>query len=143
VRRIFILSACLFCLLASSAFAAEDGKIFEIREKMFVGQTNDIYLNPDEYLGRTIKLEGMFGIIDDIEGGAPCYFVYRYGPGCCGYDSNVGFEVEWSGVYPAQDEWVEATGVLVSYDYEGIPYLKLSLSSLEVKSERGLESVTQ
>jgi uncharacterized membrane protein YcgQ (UPF0703/DUF1980 family) len=142
MRKFVLILAGLAVCLAPLPGRAGEGKIIEIREKMFVGQVNDVYLNPDEYIGRTIKLEGIFGIVDDIEE-APCYYVYRYGPGCCGYDANVGFEVEWSGAYPKADEWVEATGDLVSYEYEGMSFLKLALSSLNVKSKRGLESVEQ
>jgi uncharacterized membrane protein YcgQ (UPF0703/DUF1980 family) len=136
--------AALAVLLASSCAAAKDSEVVEIREKMFIEQTNDVYLNPDEYLGRTIRLEGMFGIIDDVE--PPCYYVYRFGPGCCGYDANAGFEVAWSGTdnpYPGDNDWVEATGVLENYESEGESFLRLALKSLVVKTERGKERVEQ
>ena len=140
-RKIFLLSAS-FCLLAVAATASPAGEVFEIREKMFIAQTNDVYLNPDEYLGRAIKLEGLFGVLyDEEEAEPPCYYVYRYGPGCCAFDSNAGFEVRWENVYPAENEWVEATGVLESYD--GDNYIRLALSSLVVKAERGKERVEQ
>jgi uncharacterized membrane protein YcgQ (UPF0703/DUF1980 family) len=121
--------------------AQGDLKIFEIKEKMFVAQTNDVYINREEYLGRTIKLEGMFGVVEDEED--PCYYVYRYGPGCCAFDATAGFEVRWGAAYPSPDEWVEAVGVLESYEYDGEEYLRLALSSLTVKAERGLETVEQ
>ncbi|MDR0451936.1 MAG: hypothetical protein LBH15_02720, partial [Treponema sp.] len=72
-------------------------------------------------------------------------FVLRYGPGCCGFDGNAGFEVAWdeAGPYPAEDDWVEAVGVLTSYEEDGYPYLYLALSSLQVLNERGAEFVTQ
>jgi uncharacterized membrane protein YcgQ (UPF0703/DUF1980 family) len=111
---------------------------------MFVAQTNDVYINPDEYLGRTIKLEGMFGL--DPEMSPPLYYVFRYGPGCCGYDANAGFEVVWkdkTAVYPNENDWVEAMGVLESYEDDDEPYLRLALTSLAVKTERGLEQVEQ
>jgi uncharacterized membrane protein YcgQ (UPF0703/DUF1980 family) len=118
------------------------GGIIEIKEKMFIAQTNDVYLNPEDYLGKGIKLEGLF----KREGYAEkeyC-FVIRYGPGCCGIDGNAGFEVAWegSGEYPKVDDWVEATGVLKTYDEEGYPYLYIALSSLTVQDERGAEFVT-
>jgi uncharacterized membrane protein YcgQ (UPF0703/DUF1980 family) len=125
--------------------------VVEIKEKMFVAQTNDVYLNPDEYLGRTIKLEGLFGVMEseeDEESESPCYYVYRLGPGCCGYDANAGFEVIWNPdnagkEYPKDQDWTEAIGVLERYEYDGEEYLRLSLSSLAVKAERGKERVTQ
>jgi hypothetical protein len=77
----------------------------EIREKMFIGQVNDVYLNAEDYMGKTIKLEGLFkieegndwvpdGVAEDLK---PFYcYVIRYGPGgCCGFDGSVGFEIAW------------------------------------------------
>jgi hypothetical protein len=86
----------------------------------------------------------MFGIEAEIS--PPLYYVFRYGPGCCGYDANAGFEVIWpdgNAEYPGENDWVEATGILESCEYDGEPYLRLSLTSLVVKAERGLETVEQ
>jgi uncharacterized membrane protein YcgQ (UPF0703/DUF1980 family) len=121
--------------------AAGDRAPLEIREKMFIAQTNEVYLNPEDYMGRTIKVEGLFKK-QEYPGGSYC-FVIRYGPGCCGNDGSAGFEVAWDSPYPQEDDWVEAVGVLDSYDEEGYPYLYLALSSLVVKEERGSEFVTQ
>jgi len=119
----------------------------EIGEKMFVSQVNDVYLNTDDYLGKTIKLEGIF---KQDQGYEKLYcFVLRYGPGCCGDDGNVGFEVAWADgeaqSYPPADSWVEAAGVLKTYEEEDgyAPYLYLDLSSLNVLSKRGAETVGQ
>ncbi|MDR2660209.1 MAG: hypothetical protein LBC27_09545 [Spirochaetaceae bacterium] len=120
--------------------------LLEIKEKLFIAQTNDIYLNPDEYMGRKIKLEGLFKT-DKYVGVDKSYcFVLRYGPGCCGYDGTAGFEVSWpdsSGGYPKDNDWVEAIGVLDSYDEDGYPYIYLALESLKVMDVRGAETVTQ
>jgi uncharacterized membrane protein YcgQ (UPF0703/DUF1980 family) len=140
MRKIFVCAVCVCC--AFSVAWADD--VFEIREKMFVTQTNDIYLNPDEYLGRTIKLEGLFGTIDDVA--PPCRYVYRFGPGCCGYDANAGFEVVWKAgeeEYPRENDWVEAVGVLENHENEGEKFLRLALKSLVVKAKRGKERVAQ
>jgi uncharacterized membrane protein YcgQ (UPF0703/DUF1980 family) len=124
-----------------------DKPTLEIKEKLFIAQTNDVYLNPDEYMGRRIKLQGLFKT-DSYVGSDQTYcFVLRYGPGCCGYDGTAGFEVSWpegeDAAYPAENEWVEAVGVLDSYDEDGYPYIYLALESLEVKEERGAETVLQ
>jgi hypothetical protein len=122
----------------------------EIKEKMFITQTNDIYLNAEDYLGKTVKLEGIFKSYQ-AEGTDYC-FVIRYGPGCCGNDGNAGFEVAWQNpkaavkvnkTYPQEDEWVEAVGILESYVEDEYPYLIIRLASLNVKRERGAEFVTQ
>jgi uncharacterized membrane protein YcgQ (UPF0703/DUF1980 family) len=122
-------------------------KIIEIKEKMFVAQVNDIYLNTEDYLGKTIKLEGIFKKEQPYEGDPYC-FVLRYGPGCCGNDGNVGFEIRWdksmARPYPKAESWVESTGVLKYYEEDGYSqYLYLDLISLNVLNKRGLETVVQ
>ncbi|MDR0568607.1 MAG: hypothetical protein LBG87_05315 [Spirochaetaceae bacterium] len=134
--------------LMVTAKKANEGNIIEIREKMFIAQTNEIYLNPEEYLGKTLKLEGIFQTQKDYTlNGNPYYFVIRNGPGCCpGIDSSAGFEVLWENPaepYPNPNDWVEAVGVLSQYEEDGYPYLCLSLTSLEVLDVRGAEFVTQ
>jgi uncharacterized membrane protein YcgQ (UPF0703/DUF1980 family) len=120
---------------------AYNEEIVEIKEKMFIEQTNDIYLNPEDYLGKTIKYEGIFKPYYDEELDETYYFVIRYGPGCCGYDSNAGFEVVWFGDYPNDNDWVEVIGVLEEYEENGNEYLRLQLSSLKVMDTRGAEYV--
>jgi uncharacterized membrane protein YcgQ (UPF0703/DUF1980 family) len=114
---------------------------------MFMAQVNDIYLNADDYFGKTIKLEGIFKQTPYIEGQEQFCFVIRYGPGCCGNDGNVGFEVAWNGEnvkpYPAVDSWVEAEGVLKYYEEEGYRLSYIDLSSLNVLTKRGAETVLQ
>jgi uncharacterized membrane protein YcgQ (UPF0703/DUF1980 family) len=120
--------------------------VVEIKEKMFIAQVNDVYLNADDYMGKTIKLEGIFKQDEGYD--KSYFFVIRYGPGCCGFDGTAGFEVVWAnekaGHYPAVDSWVEAAGVLKSYkEDEYMQYLYLDLASLNVLSKRGAETVLQ
>ncbi|MDR0599361.1 MAG: metal ABC transporter permease [Treponema sp.] len=136
---------------------AAGGEIIEIKEKMFIAQTNDIYLNPDDYVGKTIKVEGIFKTDSYADMSRFFCFVLRNGPGCCGNDGSVGFEVSWpeaAGVnsaaplagghrYPPPGQWVEAVGTLAYYEEEGYPYLYLALASLKTKSKRGAEFVSQ
>ncbi|GHV82947.1 hypothetical protein AGMMS50212_02870 [Spirochaetia bacterium] len=124
-------------------------RIIEIKEKMFLAQVNDVYLNQEDYLGKAIKLEGLFKSEQYRENDPLYCFVLRYGPGCCGSDGNAGFEVAWnkqtaaSKTYPNIDDWVEAVGVLKTYEEDGNPYLYLALSELNVLDKRGAEYVTQ
>jgi zinc transport system permease protein len=125
---------------------SQSGGVIEIKEKMFLAQTNDVYLNAEDYLGKTIKLEGLFKQ-EESEYGDYC-FVLRYGPGCCGSDGNAGFEIAWEPrdmlvKYPHVDDWVEATGVLKTYEENSFQYLYIALSSLNVLDKRGAEFVTQ
>jgi zinc transport system permease protein len=124
-------------------------KVVEIKEKMFIAQTNDVYLNAEDYMGKTIKLQGLFKLARYETREKPYCFVLRYGPGCCGYDGNAGFEVAWNfegggaAEYPKEDDWVEAVGQLKSYVEDDYPYLYIALTSLNVLDERGAEFVTQ
>ena len=118
-------------------------EILEISEKMFVAQTNDIYYNVQEYLGRVIKYEGIFSVYVAPETGNRYYAVIRYGPGCCGIDANCGFEVSWDEEYPEDNDWVEVVGVLEIYDDSGYKFLRLAVDSLTVLPVRGEEYVNQ
>jgi len=118
-----------------------DGDVIEIKENLFIAQTNDIYINTEDYLGRTIKYEGIFDYYFWEEADTTYYYVIRYGPGCCGYDGTAGFEVIWDGDYPEQNDWVEAIGVLETYEENGMQYLRLQLTFLAVLDERGAEYV--
>ena len=128
---------------ASALPSAPAADAIEIKEKLFLAQTNEIYINKDDYLGKTIKYEGIFDIFEIPEMNMKYYSVIRYGPGCCGDDGNVGFEVKWDGEYPKQNDWVEASGVLEEYNEGQYTYLRLALTSLNVLSERGAETVIQ
>jgi uncharacterized membrane protein YcgQ (UPF0703/DUF1980 family) len=67
---------------------------------MFIAQTNDIYFNVEDYLGKTIKYEGLFSVYEDPETNAIYYSVISVRSGCCGVDANAGFEVIWDKEYP-------------------------------------------
>ena len=122
-----------------------------IREKMFIAQVNDVYQNRNDYLGKTIKLEGLFK--QGQYGENTFCYVIRNGPGCCGDDGQVGFEVYWNEPavvsaeeqesYPKVDDWVEAQGVLRRYVMDGSGYLYLDLTELNVLEKRGAEFVIQ
>jgi uncharacterized membrane protein YcgQ (UPF0703/DUF1980 family) len=133
-----------FFSLFISSYA--NAQVIEIREKMFIAQTNDIYLNSKDYLGKTIKLEGVFAIEDFPWQERPFYFVLRFGPGCCAYDGSSGFEVMWDknskpgATYPRDNDWVEAVGILNTFDDEGI---YIALTALTVLEKRGSEFVKQ
>ena len=119
-----------------------DSDVVEISEKLFIAQTNDIYINTEDYLGKTIKYEGIFKSYYWEEADTTYYYVIRYGPGCCGYDGEAGFAVAWDGQWPGEDDWCEAVGILEAYEENGFQYLRLSLTSLTVKDERGAEYVS-
>lgn len=128
--------------LAPETLSGDVDDVIEITENLFIAQTNDIYINTEDYLGKTIQYEGIFMSDYWEETGTTYFYVIRYGPGCCGYDSNAGFEVAWDGEYPEENDWVEAIGVLEMYEENGYEYLRLQLTSLTVLDERGEEYVS-
>jgi len=121
--------------------------VVEITERMFVMQIEDIYANPKDYLGKTIKLEGIFRIDRDNEEEDRIYYTVTRGimDYCCSPEvwGRTGLEIYWDKEYPEDYEWVEAVGVLESYEEDGQKYLHIHLTSLTVLSEWGLEYVTR
>ena len=127
------------------------GVDYVIKEKMFIAQVNDIYTNRNDYMGKTIMLEGLFKYGE--YGDRTYCFVIRNGPGCCGDDGEVGFEVSWNEpskftgeerpAYPKPDDWVQAQGVLKRYVEDGTGFLYLDLVELNVMEKRGQEFVNQ
>ena len=123
---------------------AAKNEVIEIKDKMFIAQTNEIYINKEDYLGKTIKYEGIFDSSVWEDNGQTYCYVIRYGPGCCpGIDNTAGFEVTWEKAYPQNNDWVEAVGTLEEYGENGETYLRLTLTSLTVLPERGAEYVSQ
>jgi uncharacterized membrane protein YcgQ (UPF0703/DUF1980 family) len=126
--------------------ASQNG-VLEIKDRLFMAQISEIYNTPKDYIGTTVKYQGIFGRY--IEGGEniEAYYVMRYGPGCCSNDAYIGFEVVLDGDnisdkdYPAENEWVEAVGKVEEYEIEGFKVLRIRLSSLTVLKERGKEFV--
>lgn len=144
-----LLSGCSASTPSADADSVTNTEIpfdIEIREKMFVTQTNDIYLNYSDYLGKAVKYEGIFFANQDPYTNAVYHLVYRYGPGCCGDDDLVGFEVNWADgqfATPQDNDWVEVIGTLEEYEEDGYTYLRLSLNSLRILEQRGTETVVQ
>ena len=118
-------------------------KIVEIDEKMFITQTDDIYINQDEYLGQTVHYEGLFEIYPPEDGFPAQYYVIRRAPGCCGDDGKAGFEILWDGELPLDNDWVEITGTIQLYSDEGYERLVVKATALTVLPTRGQEFVTQ
>ncbi|WP_312701391.1 hypothetical protein [Sedimentibacter sp.] len=118
----------------------EEG-VIAIRDKMFIAQTNDIYLNPEEYTDKTIKWEGIYTEVANPETGQQYRFVIRYGPGCCGYDGTAGFEILYDGELPKKNDWVEAEGKIEMVEENGNEFIAIRLSNLTVLDVRGQEFV--
>ena len=131
------------------------------KEATYVTLINDVYNNPDNYLGKVVQIDGMFTSENySASGGKTYYYVYRQGPGCCGNDGSMcGFEFTTAdGQYPdytpqsgddnSAHPWIKVVGTLEQY-YEDNgngekagPFYTLSTATYEVMSTRGAEVVS-
>ena len=112
----------------------------DITEKFYVAYINELYTNTDDYLGKTVRLEGMYTA--ETFDGITYNYVYRVGPGCCGNDGDMcGFEFVMNGYSPKEGDWVRVTGTLTRVKEGGINFLYLANSKVEVLETRGLENV--
>jgi len=149
MKRMFSALLAAVLLICFPAYAQEAAVLpdVSIKEKMFIAQCNEIYLNMEDYLGKIIELEGMMGSWTDDTTGKTYNMVFRAGPGCCGNDGTAGFEVIWpegsTQGYPQSNAWVHAVGELESYEEAGTTYLHLVLIKLEEMAVRGAEFVSQ
>ena len=153
MRKAVLSSLVLLILLIPGCSRNDEvNSVYEIGENMFITQIDDINLNYREYLGRTIKLEGLF--MQNHWAGVDSYYVIRNAPGCCGDDGEVGFQVSWETpyeedagddkrTYPKTSDWVEAQGELKSYERSGIIFVYIALSELNVLEKRGAEFVNR
>lgn len=114
--------------------------ILEVTDNFFIEQTNDMYYNLEDYLGKTIKIQGLISIYQDSNGDI-CYAVVRNTPGCCGADGLAGLDIRYDGEYPELNTWVEVVGVMgkdIVYDSD-IPAIQVT--SLK-ETETGTTFVT-
>ena len=144
----------------TTAAVPEQAADIVFKEANYVTLINDVYNNPDTYLGKTVQIDGMFTSEDFSQnGGKIYYYVYRQGPGCCGNDGSMcGFEFTTAdGAYPdytpqsgddnAAHPWIKVTGTLEQY-YEGEgenktgPYYTLNNATYQVMNTRGAEVVS-
>ena len=110
------------------------GNIIEITDNYFIEQTNDIYINTEDYIGKTVKFEGLVYSYEDEEGNT-YYAVVRNTPGCCGNDGLAGIDIRYDKEYPEVNTWVEVEGVIEeeTVDKTKIPAVKVS--SMKEKEE--------
>jgi len=122
--------------------ATPEMPVVEITEKMFIAQCNDVYLNPDDYQGKAIRLEGIYSTYMDFESGNTYHYVMRYGPGCCGNDGSAGFEFLYDGEMPKLNDWIEVVGTAEKVKENDTEYIVLMASEVTVLEERGAEFVS-
>ena len=112
--------------------------VIVIEEESFIAQVSELQMNPSEYVGRTVRYEGMFRTIYSFLTGEQQHQVIRYMFGCCGIDGVIGFEVYLGNIEPFSDyAWVEVIGVLELHEL----FLRIAATSVIELYERGAEVV--
>lgn len=119
---------------------ADTSNMIEITDNYFIQQTNDVYFNLDEYIGKTIKMEGIIYTYEDTNGDV-CYAVVRNTPGCCGDDGLAGLDIRYDGEYPEENTWVEVVGVMGTDTVYGSEIPAIQVVSL-VETETGTTFVS-
>ncbi|GBU24360.1 hypothetical protein R83H12_00989 [Fibrobacteria bacterium R8-3-H12] len=106
--RISVLPLLMLLLFCQNAMAQTKNKSFcLLKDRLFVQQVQDIYLNPQTYGDKIVQIEGFFEKYMD-ENNQERYEVFRKTAGCCGDDGRAGFEF----VYKKeklkfhQNEWI-------------------------------------
>lgn len=106
----------------------------DITDNYFIAQTNDVYLNYNEYEGKIVRIEGYFYVYQDSVTGENYYAVIRNAPGCCGNDGLAGLDILYDGEYPAENTWIQVVGKIDKYS-EKDPTPVIKVISLEETSE--------
>lgn len=126
----------------SDVLPSDDAPVVEIKENMFILQCDDIFVNPDDYVGKWIVIEGMysgFGDTPDMR----THYVQRNSPGCCGNDGVIGFQFYWDGNEPKENDWIRVkANVRIIKREDGYRIVSLSAHTVDVLQERGAEYVS-
>lgn len=111
--------------------SADTSNMKEITDSFFIEAVNDVYYNIDDYLGKTIKMEGLIYEYAANDSNDICVAVVRQTPGCCGNDGLSGLDIRYDGEYPAENTWVTVVGVIGTDTVYGETIPVIQVTSLE------------
>lgn len=141
MKKLIAIILTLAILIGCTSASNNDG-VFEITERFFSAQMFEVFADSQNFLGRTIRYEGMFNARYLDVSNEYIFLVFRYTEGCCFPEEALGFEVYLNDIPPPEnDSWVEVTGVLEHFTIDGVNFLRLNVTSLIELEERGLEFV--
>jgi len=112
--KISILPFLMLLLFCHSAMAQEKAKSFcLLKDRLFVQQVSDIYLNPQTYGDKIVQIEGFFEKYID-EKKQERYAIFRKTAGCCGDDGRAGFEFVYKKekLKFGQNEWIMVEAIV-------------------------------
>lgn len=135
----------------------ESQEIIKIMENVYVDYINEIYLDSNNYVGKTIEIEGMFNVEKDDNGKNHMYVyrltdinehVHEHDEEHIDGDEEehtvemevmMGFEFDYNGNLPQKNDWIKVVGELKEIDGD----LIISADSVEIMEDRGLEKVKE
>ena len=120
---------------ASSASSAVDVDLTVLSSTMVFAEVNNIMVNPDDYMGKTIKMNGVYASSYGVDAEVSYHFVViQDAAGCCPQ----GLEFIWNGEhrypedYPENMTEIEVVGIYDSYDEYGKTYYYLAVEDIAV-----------
>ena len=148
MKKIFISIMLLTLVVVCLSGCGNSTKLndtLDITEGAFLTQITDINNNSASYIGKIIKIEGMFEA-DDHDGHHSHYYVYR---NAAVYDKDhrhehinkIGLEFSYNGNMPKDNDWISVVGILRNSTENGHTSITLEASSVTVLSERGTETI--
>ncbi len=101
---------------------------------MIYAEVYNMYVYPEDYEGKTIKIKGMFGVYDDAKTGetfTSC--VIQDATACCaqGVEFELGDGKVYPDDYPNESEEIVVTGTYRTYESDGLLYCYLADATLE------------
>ena len=136
--KISVLSLLMLLIFCPQAMAQASTKSFcLLKDRLFVQQVRDIYLNPQTYGDKIVQIEGFFEKYKDDDN-QERYEVFRKTAGCCGDDGRAGFEF----VYNKEklnfktNEWIMVEALVKERKIDGYGHIYLEAISV-VKKDRG------
>ncbi len=119
----------LSCSAEPTETADAPSEGINITDENYCETVNLIHTDYEEYLGKTVTLEGVYSVYYDESNGNTYNYIFRSGPGCCAYDGDVcGFEFVYDGELPNEGDWIEVSGVIDAHEEENGGELLLYLN---------------
>ena len=110
------------------------GEIVEITDNYFIEQTNDVYINLNDYIGKTVKMNGSFSVYEDEETGKVYFACYiADATACCsqGIEFTLSGEHVYPDDYPEVGSEIVVQGIFETYEENGYLYCQLKDAVME------------
>ena len=141
-KRIPVIFCIVFMLVAiqtlvSGCSTQERGSVVDVdltslSSPLVFAEVNNMMLDPESYVGKTIKAKGLYGVEKfNSEDDFFHYIVIPDATACC----SQGLEFVWiddPNDYPKADADIEVTGVWESYEENGFAYYRIVANDLTV-----------